>query len=189
MLLPHALMPKPPAPKPVAKSEPKKRVKTGTSGQRRKRSSSKSSAPRVSTKLPKTDVDPLPVLFGDKDLAYEIPENNLRYHTRGADSTWLPISSMPKELRPDGVVYLQTDSVLIARCRVKGIGFRDHRWTHEAPGVTTDIGPGATLELHKDAWDFLSVDLGPDGEVDVQGYRYITTSTDGVPQPWSGQLL
>ena len=94
---------------------------------------------------------------------------------------------MPKELRPGGYVYLQADRRLVARCRVKGIGYRDRRWTHEAPGETSDAGPGATLELHPDDWDFVSIDLGAEGEVEVQSYRYLTTDADGVVRPASGE--
>ncbi len=117
------------------------------------------------------------MLFGEKDLVYEVPEENLRFHRRGPDSGWLPISSMPKELRPNGFVYLMVDDRLAARCRVKGIGFRRYRWSHEAPGDTSDIGPGATLELHKDGWEYISEDLAADSE-EIGGYRYLAPSVD-----------
>lgn len=182
MLLPHDMQPKPPAPEPPPKPEPKKRASRakapGQSTRSGSRSSSaKASTPRPSTRLPKADTDEPPDLFGDKDLAYEVPEGNLRFHVQGPDSEWLPISSMPKELRPHGLVYLSVDDRLVARCRVKGIGFRARRWTHEAPGVTSDVGPGATLELHKDGWDFMSFDLGPDRD-EVHGYRYLAPLPD-----------
>jgi hypothetical protein len=90
---------------------------------------------------------------------------------------------MPRELRESGWVYLQTDRKLVARCRVKAIGFRDRRWTHEKPGDTSDAGPGATLELYGDDWEFVSIDLGPEGEVEVGGYRYLITEPDGSVHP------
>jgi hypothetical protein len=137
------------------------------------------SSPRPSTRLPKTEADPIPVLFGDKDLAYEIPDSNLRYHVQGTDSGWLSISTMPKELRDSGWVYLQTGRKLVARCRVKGIGFRQRRWSHEKPGDTADGGPGGTLELFDEGWEFVSIDLGGEGDKEVRGYRYVITDTDG----------
>ncbi len=128
----------------------------------------------------------MPPLTGNKDLAYAIPANNLRYHVQGADKDWLPISSMPHELRADGFVYLQDDAELIARCKVRGVGFRERRWTHEHPSTTADAGPGATLELFGDDWEFVSIDLGPDGEVEVRGYRYLVTTPDGSARLPSG---
>jgi len=178
MLLPRDMQPVPPTPEPPPKPAPKKRAPRGKSAAAK--SSRSSSAPvRPSTRLPKSDVDEAPVLFGDKDLAYEIPDTNLRFHTQGTDSHWLPISSMPRELREGGWVYLQTERRLIAKCRVKCIGFRDRRWTHGKSETTFDAGPGATLELHGDDWEFVSIDLGPEGDADVRGYRYIITEADG----------
>ncbi|MEZ5227701.1 MAG: hypothetical protein R2710_13820 [Acidimicrobiales bacterium] len=130
--------------------------------------------------MPKSADDVMPPLTGTKDLAYEIPASNLRYHVQGADKDWLPISSLPKELRERGWVYLQTDAELVARCQVKGVGFRDKRWSHENAEHTADAGPGPTLELDGDHWQFLSVDLGPDGETPLPGYRYVVTEGDDV---------
>ena len=130
-------------------------------------------------RLPKSGDDGLPPLTGTKDLAYAIPAHNLRYHVQGTDKDWLPISSMPHELRAGGFVYLQDDAQLIARCKVRGVGFRERRWTHEHPSSTADAGPGATLELFGDDWEFVSIDLGPDGEAEIRGYRYLVTLPDG----------
>ncbi len=127
----------------------------------------------------------MPALFGALDLAYEIPDTNLRYHIQGADKDWLPISSMPKELRANGYVFLQSESRLVARCPVKGIGFRERRWSHERPEASSDMGPGATLELHGDSWEFLSINLGSEGEADIVGYRYLETDADGNVRPAS----
>lgn len=175
MLLPYAIRPQPPARKPPPKPEPKKRAsRAKASGAPRPRSASANAVERKpSTKLPKSDTDDLPVLFGEKDLVYEVPEENVRFHRQGPDSRWLPISSFPKELRPHGYVYLAVDDRLVSRCRVKGVGFRTQRWSHEAPGVTSDLGPGPTLELHKDGWDFVSEDLSFDTE-ETPSYRYLT---------------
>ncbi len=119
------------------------------------------------------------MLSGDKDLAYEIPAHAQRYYVQGADKGWLPISSLPHELREHGWVYLQIDRELVARCRVRGVGFRERRWTHERPETTTDAGPGPTLELYENDWEFVSIDLGPDGEAEVRGYRYLLRLPDG----------
>lgn len=180
MFLPRDMQPKPPPPPPQPKPEPKKRASrpkgSGSSGSGP--SSSKAAVSRPLTRLPRSDTDEVPVLFGEMDLVYEVPEDNLRFHRQGPDNDWVPISSMPTELRPRGFVYLAVDDRLVARCRVKRIGFRSRRWTHEPPGVTSDAGPGATIELAKDGWEFVSEDMGPEcGE--VRGYRY-RPPTDAV---------
>jgi hypothetical protein len=180
MLLPHDRQPEPPRPKPTPPKPAAKRRPVKAKGSSAPSSARRAaSTPRQSTRLPKSDDDAVPALFGDRDLAYEIPDTNLRYHVQGSDSGWLAISSMPRELRESGWVYLQTGRNLAARCRVKGIGFRDRRWTHEGPGDTFDAGPGATLELYGDGWEYVSIDLGPDGDVEVDGYRYLITEPDG----------
>ena len=137
-------------------------------------------APRPSTRLPRTIDDDVPPLVGSNDLAYEIPASNLRHHVQGPDNSWLPISSMPKELRNNGWVYLQTDTELVARCQVKGVGFREKRWTHEPAEHTSDAGPGPTLELKGEHWQFVSIELGPDGDAETDGYRYVITQSDGT---------
>ena len=180
MLLPRHLQPEPPPPKPDPKPAKPPQAATRKGSSKTRSAKPKASRPRVSTRLPKTDTDPIPALFGDKDLAYEIPDANLRYHVQGSDSNWLSISSMRRELRDGGWVYLQTGSKLVARCRVKTIGFRQRRWTHEQPGDTSDAGPGGTLELYADGWEFVSIDLGADGERAIQGYRYLVTDADGT---------
>ncbi len=182
MLLPHDQQPEPPRPEPAPITPAKRAKRKATTSKRAtgKRSiKGTSSTPRLSTRLPKTDTDSIPELFGDRDLAYEIPDNNLRHHVQGSDSGWLSISSMPKGLRDGGWVYLQTGRKLVARCRVSGIGFRKQRWTHEKPEDTSDAGPGGTLELFSDGWEFVSIDLGPEGEQEVRGYRYVITDPDG----------
>lgn len=119
----------------------------------------------------------MPELSGEHDLAYEIAPSDLRYHTGGPDADWLPISSLPKALRPGGYGYIQLDEELVARARVRGVGFRERRWDHAAPEVASDLGPGATLEL--DGWHMVSIDLGPEGAVPVSQFRYLSTSADG----------
>ncbi|MFW2383489.1 MAG: hypothetical protein ACN4GZ_17175 [Acidimicrobiales bacterium] len=177
MLLPHDRQPKPPTPEPV-KVTPAKRAPAKKKARVKRSKTGATSSPRQSTRLPKTETDPIPMLVGDKDLAYEIPDTNLRYHVQGTDSGWLSISTMPKELRESGWVYLQTGRKLVARCRVKGIGFRQRRWSHEKPGDTADAGPGGTIEVFDDGWEFVSIDLGVDGDKEVSGYRYVITDPD-----------
>ncbi len=191
MLLPHAMQPQPPIPKPVPKPEPKKRAPRAKKpakavAPKSAKPKEEDEPPRPTTKLPKSGVDTLPTLLGDKDLAYEIPDGSLRFHIQGADSTWLSISSMPRELRDGGYVYLQSDRNLLARCRVKGIGFRERRWTHAEPGVTSDAGPGATIELHEGDWELMSIDLGAEGEAEIRGYRYLVSGPDGSIRPALG---
>ncbi|NNE95644.1 MAG: hypothetical protein HKN24_06415 [Acidimicrobiales bacterium] len=178
MLLPRDRQPEPPAPEPAkvkAKPKPAGRRKASTGS----RATGRAPTPRPSTRLPRSPTDLVPDLFGQYALAYEIPEQNLRYHTQGSDSDWLPIASMPRDLRHSGWVYLQIDRKLVARCRVRTIGFRDRRWTHEKPGDTRDAGPGGTLELFDDGWEFISIDLGPAGDRSEAGYRYLVTGPDG----------
>ena len=133
--------------------------------------------------MPKSDTDSPPELFGDKDLAYEIPTANLHYYVQGSESTWLPISSMPVELRAGGWVYLKSGERLVAKAKVKAIGFRKQRWTHESADTATDIGPGATLELDGDDWQLIKIELGPDGDAEVPTYRYLVTNPDGTVTP------
>lgn len=132
----------------------------------------------MSTALPKSDLDAAPDLFGDKDLAYEVPASSLQYYVQGPESDWLPISSMPVELRERGWIYLKSDQWLVARVRVKKIGYREHRWTHESPEATSDVGPGPTLELDGGNWELLRKDLGPEGDIEVPGYVYLITDPD-----------
>ncbi len=122
--------------------------------------------------------DPPPDLFGSFDLAYEIPPEHLGYYTNGAERDWLPISTMPRELRALGWVYLQIDRRVVARCRVTGIGFRERRWRHEPNETAADDGPGPTLELEGDRWERVACELGPDGDRPVTGYRYLRTAPD-----------
>ncbi len=184
MLLPHAMQPQPPRPEPAPpKPKPARKARASRAKSPEEKAASaraRTAKPRISTRLPKSVDDDMPPLTGTKDLAYEIPGANLRYHVQGADKGWLPISSLPKDLRDRGWIYLQTDAELVARCQVKGVGFRDKRWTHERAETTADAGPGPTLELEGDHWQFLSIDLGPDGEVETPGYRYVITDGDAV---------
>lgn len=120
----------------------------------------------------------MPELVSDKDLAYKIPPEDFAYFSGGPEAGWLPISRMPKDLRPGGTIYLQIDAELVAQARVKGVGFREQRWDHTAPDATTDLGPGATLELDG-GWSGASIDLGPDGTTPVTGYRYLIERNAG----------
>lgn len=181
MMLPPAEQPTPPKPPPPPAPEPKKRASRarstgGSSGPSKPRAPRQ---PKPSTRLPRHMDDALPELFGALDLAYEVPEENVYHHLKGPDAAWLAISSMPKELRAGGWVYLQVDRDLVARAAVRGIGFRDRRWSQEPSERTADLGPGPTIELRPDSWERIRIDLGPEGDVAVSGYRYVTTGDDG----------
>ena len=184
MFLPFELRPTPP-PKPEPPKSTPKRASKRTSSVAKKSAPKKTSGtvkrkpstPRRSRALPRSVHDKSPELAGGKDLAYEIPENNLRHHVQGPDKSWLPISTMPTELRNKGWVYLKCDDRVVARCRVRNVGFRDQRWSHESSNTTSDIGPGATLEVDGD-WEFLSVGLGPDEGHEITGYLYVITDAD-----------
>lgn len=119
--------------------------------------------------------DDAPALFGDCDLAYEIPDDNAYFHMHSADNDWVAITSFPKRLRSDGWLYLQVDDQVVARCRVRGVGFREKRWSQEPSEQTADLGPGPTLELREQTWERFRRDLGPQGEAEVNGYRYLVT--------------
>jgi hypothetical protein len=101
------------------------------------------------------------------------------FHLTAPDDDWLAISAMPHELRASGWVYLQVDRDLVARARVKGVGFRERRWSQEPTATASELGAGPTLELHRDSWERIRIDLGADGERDVAGYRYLVTLADG----------
>lgn len=184
MFLPFDQRPVPPKPKPKPEPPKPKRVakrKTATGSSTPKKPRRKA-PPAPSQSLPRSVDDESPPLIGDRDLAYEIPSENLRHHVRGADKGWLPISTMPTELRHRGWVYLKTDDHLAACCRVRGIGYRDQRWTHERSGVTSDAGPGPTIELDGD-WEFMSIDVEDKNPVEIRGYIYLATGDDGAVQP------
>ncbi len=172
MELPYDEQPRPPRevkPKPTPKAPTKKSARTSSSASRPKR------APRPpAARLPRSVTDPLPDLTGENDLAYEIPPSDLMAHISGSEADWLPISSLPTDLRADGYVYLQIDEELVARARVRGIGFRERRWD---PAAASDLGPGATIEVTD--WSMVSIDLGPEGAAPVPSYRYVTPSTQG----------
>jgi len=174
MELPFDEQPKPPSEvkaKPAPKAPARRSGRGSTSGRPKR-----PARPPVG-RLPRSVTDPLPELIGESDLAYEIPPSDLRYYIDGSEADWLPVSSLPTELRTGGYVYLQVDEQLVARARVRGIGFRERRWDHAAPAAASDLGPGATVEVG--SWDMVSVDLGPEGAVPVQRFRYVTTSGDG----------
>ncbi len=178
MELPYDEQPRPPRevkPKPAPKAPARTSAKA-TRSPRAKR------PPRPpAARLPRSVTDPLPDLVGGHDLAYEIPPDDLGSYISGGESDWLPISSLPTALRAGGYVYLQIDDELVARARVRGIGFRERRWDVAAG---TDLGPGATIEV--DGWSLASIDLGPDGVVPVSGFRYVTTAGDGSVEVASG---
>ena len=174
MELPFDEQPKPPRevkPKPAKKAPAKKAGRSSTSPR------PKRPAPPAAGRLPRSVTDPLPDLVGEHDLAYEIPPDDLGSYISGSEADWLPVSKMPTGLRAAGYVYLQVDEELVARARVKGIGFRERRWD---PAAGSDLGPGATIEV--DNWGMVSIDLGPQGADPVAGFRYVTASSDGSVQ-------
>jgi len=118
-------------------------------------------------------------LFGEYDLCYEVPNEHVDFHIRGTESGWLAISRFPTHLRPGGWVYLQVDRDVVAKARVKGIGFRERRWAQEPASTAADMGAGPTLEVDGNTWERMLVDLGPDGDRVVKGYRYLTAGEDG----------
>ncbi len=171
MMLPRDEQPVPPRPKPVPKPPPAARKRTSSSGEPRPKKAPRSPVAR----LPRHGDDTIPELIGAFDLSYEVPDENVTFHVRGSESQWLAISSFPAALRANGWVYLQVDGDVVARARVKGIGYRDKRWSQEPSAVSSDLGGGPTIELHPDSWERLRVWLGAAGERPVKGYRYLVT--------------
>lgn len=174
MMLPKDEQPVPPKPKPIAKPAPAARKRSSASGQPRAKKVPRPAAAR----LPRHGDDTVPELTGSFDLSYEVPDDNVSFHVRGPESGWLALSSFPTALRPNGWAYLQVDGDVVARARVKGIGYRDKRWSQEPSATSSDIGGGPTLELHPDSWERLRVWLGTAGEQPVKGYRYLLTVSD-----------
>lgn len=172
MMLPRDEQPIPPRPKPVPKPAPVAKKRVSASGPSR----AASRAP--STRLPRHGDDTIPELVGAFDLSYEVPDENVTFHVKGPESGWLPLSSFPPALRANGWVYLQVDGDVVARARVRAIGYRDKRWSQEPSATATDIGGGPTLELRPDSWERIRVWLGRTGEQPVKGYRYLITGTD-----------
>lgn len=184
MELPYDEQPRPPreakpapAPKAPAKRSTRSASRSPVSSDNSARPKRAAAPARPAARLPRSVTDPLPELAGEHDLAYEIAPGDLRYHIAGPESDWLPVSSLPTQLRSGGCVYIQIDERLVARARVRGIGFRERRWDHASPEVASDLGPGATIEL--DGWSMVSIDLGPEGAVPVTRFRYLTTTFDG----------
>lgn len=173
MLLPHDEQPVPKKPEPAPKPERAKAAKAASTPR-----SKKASKPQPS-RLPRHVDDARPDLTGSYDLSYEVPEENVPFHVSGADHDWLPISTLPAQLRPSGWVYLQVDNHVVARARVRGIGFRERRWSHQPIDTASDAGDGPTLELHPGSWEHLRESLGADGDRPIPGYRYLHTGSDG----------
>ena len=173
MMLPRDEQPTPPRPKPKPKPAPAAKKRAASSGGTRA-----TKAPRKpAVRLPRHLDDTIPELTGAFDLSYEVPDENVTFHVRGPESEWLAISSFPAALRANGWVYLQVDGDVVARARVKGIGYRDKRWSQEPSATSSDIGGGPTIELHPDSWERLRVWLGAAGDAPVKGYRYLVTGT------------
>ena len=170
-MLPRDEQPTPPRPKPVAKPAPAARKRAASSGEPRTKKAPRTPAAR----LPRHGDDTIPELTGAFDLSYEVPDENVTFHVSGTESGWLAISSFPTALRANGWVYLQVDGDVVARARVKGIGYRDKRWSQEPSAISSDLGGGPTIELHPDGWERLRVWLGAAGEQPVKGYRYLVT--------------
>lgn len=175
MLLPHDEQPVPEKPPPPPKPEPKAARTTRSSGPR---SAGQRPKRAPASRLPRYVDDERPELTGSFDLSYEVPDEHVPHHVRGADHDWLPISTFPARLRPNGWVYLQVDQDLVARARVRGVGYRDRRWTHQPTETASDMGAGPTLELHTDSWERSRWPLGPDGDLPIKGYRYLVTESD-----------
>jgi len=177
MMLPHDEQPvpeKPPAP-PAPEPKAAKARRSSTGGPRSSRVAKPATA-----RLPRHADAEAPELTGTCDLSYEVPDENVPHHVRGTDHDWLPISTFPARLRANGWVYLQVDQDLVARARVRGVGFRDRRWTHQPTAAASDMGAGPTLELHTDSWERRRWPLGPEGDRPVKGYRYLVTDGEDV---------
>lgn len=180
MLLPHDQQPvpeKPPAPTPPppkAATTRRTRSSTGSATGGGQKRAARPPTPR----LPRHADEAKPDLTGTCDLSYEVPDDFVPHHVRGPDHDWLPISTFPRRLRAGGFVYLQVDEDLVARARVRGVGFRDRRWAHQPTETASDLGAGPTLELQTDSWERGRWPLGPEGERTVKGYRYLVTSPD-----------
>ena len=126
--------------------------------------------------MPWTANDPVPQLCGDRDLS--TPVHEVDPHVLGPGNGWLfGDQGFPKHLRPGGWVYLRHDGMLGARARVRGIGFRVERRLHT--GDPDDLGPGPTIELDAETWEFVAIDLGELADHQRQGYRYLITAVDG----------
>jgi hypothetical protein len=179
MLLPHDEQPVPEKPPPPPKPEPKAARATRSGGSRGSTPRLKKAPKPPAARLPRHIDDSPAELTGSCDLSYEVPHDHVPHHVNGADHDWLAISAFPHRLRANGWVYLQVDEDLVARARVRGVGYRDRRWSHGPSETASDAGAGPTLELHRDSWERLLVPLGPEAEQPVKGYRYLQTEADG----------
>lgn len=177
MLLPYDEQPVPekPAREPAAAPE-RRRSRTAGAGDKERKPKRTPKPPAA--RLPRHVDDQRPELTGSCDLSYEVPDQNVAFHVSGPDHDWLAISTLPTRLRANGWVYLQVGHEVVARARVRGIGYRDRRWTQEPTETASDAGAGPTLELHPNSWERLRLSLGPEGDRPIPGYRYLNTGPD-----------
>ena len=93
---------------------------------------------------------------------------------------WLFLTGFPHDLRPNGWVYVKVEGHIVARVRVRGVGYRMNVREHSPhdDGVHHLVSATATLEVDANTWD--PVDF-PAAETHGQGIRYLRTNeADGT---------
>ena len=95
----------------------------------------------------------------------------------GADNDWLFLSGFPHDLRPRGWVYFKVEGHVVARARVRRVGFRTdvREHTPDDHGVYQRVQSTPTLEFDPRTWE--EVDF-PAAETHQQGIRYVEANDD-----------
>jgi hypothetical protein len=126
-------------------------------------------------KLPAAPGDPIPELTGEFDLVY--PVHSVIDHTERDGNDWLFLTTFPRRLRSGGWVYLKVGNEVVARARVRSIGYRENVEEHtpDDHGVHHNVEFTATLEVDPDSWEQVSF---PADDHHLQGIRYLRTNDD-----------
>ena len=129
------------------------------------------------TALPTTPSDPCPDLIGNHDLVY--PIHRLADHMEGPRKDFLFLTVFPHHLRPTGWVYVKVEGRVVARVRVRRVGYRRDVQEHtpDERGVYLCRESTSTLELDPNTWE--PVDF-PAAETHQQAIRYVATNDDGT---------
>ena len=123
-------------------------------------------------------------LTGDLDVT--IPLHDVSKYAAGDQpASWLIIQGRPKSLRPDGWIYVRTDTQIVGRVRARRVGHLDVRpeRTGSPPGVR---GAGPVVFVDPATWDTSRRwDLSSDRRFYGQGTRYVRTAEDLALHHWS----
>ena len=144
---------------------------------KRRKSTRTATTSSLKDRLPAAVGDPIPPLSGEFDLVY--PVHVAEHHTTGDGNDWLFLTTFPRRLRSDGWVYLKVGNEVVARARVRSIGYRENVEEHtpDDHGVHHNVEFTATLEVDPESWERVRF---PADDHHLQGIRYLRTNDDGT---------